>query len=488
MQNLLNGISFAEIGSIIQQYIYPILIIILGYIVGLVVQGILRRVLKATKIDEKIGNWVGIKEKSGFALENLVGSIGFWLIFLLFTLQALQLLKLDFASDLRNILLNQLLPAALLFALGWILAVFVRFIIVEFFKRSDLQKRLANVGDLKDSEASFSLGTTLGDIAFYFILLLFLPLILNTLNLEGLNAPLNGLISQFLSAIPNIVTAGIILVLGWVIARFVRNLVTNLLKALGANQIGAKVGITNPALSDVVGTFVYAFILMLVIVEALKKLNIQSVSDPVIGMLNTVMAVVPSILGAGLLLVLAFYVGKLAANLIGSMLEAIGFNRVPEALGISFQAINGQSPAQLVSNVVLVAIMLFAATSASDMLGWSSLTQIISQFIGFGSQIILGIVIFLIGLYLSNIASNMVASTSGKNAKFFATSVRVAILVLVCAMSLSQMGIAQNIVDLSFGVIIAAIGVAIALAFGLGGRDAAGDMLRDWVKKLNSKE
>ena len=59
---------------------------------------------------------------------------------------------------------------------------------------------------------------------------------------------------------------------------------------------------------------------------------------------------------------------------------------------------------------------------------------------------------------------------------------RIAIIALVAAMALQQAGIAPNIVNLAFGLLLGAIAVAIALSFGLGGRDVAAEQLRNWLK------
>lgn len=64
---------------------------------------------------------------------------------------------------------------------------------------------------------------------------------------------------------------------------------------------------------------------------------------------------------------------------------------------------------------------------------------------------------------------------------------RIAIIVLVSAMALQRIGIAPNIVNLAFGLLLGAIAVAIALAFGLGGRDIAGEQVREWLNSFKSR-
>ncbi|HEY9658863.1 MAG TPA: hypothetical protein V6C65_10455, partial [Allocoleopsis sp.] len=82
---------------------------------------------------------------------------------------------------------------------------------------------------------------------------------------------------------------------------------------------------------------------------------------------------------------------------------------------------------------------------------------------------------------LATLAYNLITSSGGRQAQILGQTARVAIIALVSAMALQQMGIASNIVNLAFGLLVGAIAVAIALAFGLGGRDVAADQLREWL-------
>jgi hypothetical protein len=132
--------------------------------------------------------------------------------------------------------------------------------------------------------------------------------------------------------------------------------------------------------------------------------------------------------------------------------------------------------------------MLFASVEAARLLGFGALADLLAQFIQLGGQIILGLIVFGIGLYLANLAANMIESSGATNARLLAWAARVAILVLSGAMALRQMGIANEIVNLAFALLLGAIAVAAALAFGLGGRETAGRELETWVNRVKSQE
>jgi hypothetical protein len=71
-------------------------------------------------------------------------------------------------------------------------------------------------------------------------------------------------------------------------------------------------------------------------------------------------------------------------------------------------------------------------------------------------------------------------------ANFLAQAARIAIIALVGAMGLQQMGVATDIVNLAFGLLLGAIAVAIAIAFGLGGRDIASEQMKEWLNNFKN--
>lgn len=106
------------------------------------------------------------------------------------------------------------------------------------------------------------------------------------------------------------------------------------------------------------------------------------------------------------------------------------------------------------------------------------------MFLNLLGQILLGLIIFAVGLWLANLAANVIQETGSQWANILAPAARVAILVLAGAMALRQMGLAPEIVNLAFGLMLGAIAVAAALAFGLGGREEAADVLRNWRARV----
>jgi hypothetical protein len=206
-------------------------------------------------------------------------------------------------------------------------------------------------------------------------------------------------------------------------------------------------------------------------------------------MLNTILGAFPDIFAAGLVLAIAYVVGRVVAGLISNLLTGVGFNAILARLGLGKEPAEGErTPSEIVGYLVLVAIMLFATIEATQLLGFSLLAELVTEFTVFASQIILGLIIFAIGLWLSNLAARTIQASQAAQAGLLALAARVSILVLAGAMALRQMGLANEIINLAFGLLLGAIAVAAALAFGLGGRDIAGRQLEGWLGSVRSEE
>lgn len=144
----------------------------------------------------------------------------------------------------------------------------------------------------------------MGDALYWLVLLFFLPLILDTLNLRGPLQPVQNLLDQILSMVPRILGAVVIGVVGWFLARIVRGLISNLLAATGANRLGARFGI--PQLAQTVGTVAYILVLIPAVIAALNVLEVRAISDPAVAMLEQVLRAIPLVAGSVLIL-LVFY-------------------------------------------------------------------------------------------------------------------------------------------------------------------------------------
>jgi hypothetical protein len=162
----------------------------------------------------------------------------------------------------------------------------------------------------------------------------------------------------------------------------------------------------------------------------------------------------------------------------------MGFDTLPEKLGMG-RAFSGQfKPSALVGMVVLFFAMLFATVEAANQLQFTQVRDVVTTFISFGGNVLLGGMILLIGFWLANLAYTAIHHAGTASSEGLARLAQVAIIGLVIAMGLRAMGIADDIVNLAFGLTLGAVAVAFAIAFGVGGREAAGKQLEHWFSQL----
>jgi hypothetical protein len=493
--------SMNEISKVVGTYVPNLLgalaILVIGWIAARIIAALIGAALRRTELDNRLARWVaGGGEAKTIPVEIWISKGMFYLLMIFVLVGFFQALQLTLPSEPLNRLLIRLFQfvpqavgAGILLLLAWLLATIVYALVARGLSAAKLDSRLAQqTGGAKQ----VPLTQTIADTSYWLILLLFLPAVLDALGLGGLLAPVQGMINKALSYLPNIFTAVLILAVGWFVARIVRGMVTNLLAAMGADQVGQRVGLTvilgGHGLSAAAGLIVYILILVPVFLAALDALALEAITRPTSNMLNTILETLPNILAAALILLIAFISGKLVEALVTNLLTGIGFDAILVRLGIGRTPAAGQRrPAGVVGYLVFVAIMLVAATEASRQLEFLVLVDLISRFMVFAGEVTLGLIILAIGLYLANVAAGVIETSGAAQARLLAITARVAIIVLAGAMALRQMGVAADIINLAFGLLLGAIAVAAALAVGLGARRVAGREVEELIHNLKSK-
>jgi hypothetical protein len=505
-----------QLGTFLPGLIWAIVLLLVGWFVATIAATIVKNLLKRTRIDDRIANLaLGQQPDQSIPVEQWAATLVYWIIFLFAIVAALNALNLSAVSQPLNQFLDQIfiyIPriagAALLLGIAWLVATVVKAVVTKGLSRFELDDQLARQTGIESGRSPFLLNETIGNVLYWFVFLLFVPLILSALELPGLLQPIEGLIDNFLQAIPRIVIAAIVLAVGWLVARIVRGVVTNLLLATGADQLGTRLGLKATeqeglSLSSLAGTLAYVLILIPAVIAALNELDIDAISAPAVLMLERILTYIPQVLMAALVLVVFYFVGRFVADLVTNVLTNVGFNNIWSILGLpqlnTTPGVSGpqpitpepgvtprasmtQTPAEIVGLATLVAVVLFGTITATEILQFDALTDMVRAILRVGARVLSGLVVFAVGLYLANLAFRLVngMGTSGQT-KILAQAARISVLVLVGAMALQQMGVATDIVNLAFGLLLGAIAVAIAIAFGLGGRDVAGDQLREWL-------
>ena len=476
-------------------------ILIIGWLVAVfisrIVRGIVRRAFRRTKLDDKLTKWVVGEEKdAGKKVETWVSKGVFWLVMLFVLVEFFQKLGLTAITEPLLVLIFQYLPqalgAGLLLLLAWVVATMARLLIKRALGFAKLDERLGSSSGMEEGK-ELPVTNTLGDAVYWLVFLLFLPAILDEVGLQGLLDPVQGMVDQILGFLPNLLGAVIILLIGWFAARILQRIVSNLLASVGVDRFSEQINLDSvlgkQTLSGLIGLVIYVLIFIPVIIASLNTLGLDAITDPASNMLDMILLALPVIFTAALVLVVAYMVGRVVSKMVANLLSGIGFDNILAKLGFDAGFGEGkQTPSAVVGYLIMVAIMLFAATEAARMLGATVLSELVSEFTVFAGQVLLGLVIFAIGLFLANLAEKTIQTSNTKQSRLLALVARISVLVLAGAMSLRQMGLANEIIETGFGLLLGAIAVAIALAFGLGGRDIAAKELASWVESLKNEK
>jgi len=376
-----------------------------------------------------------------------------------------------------------LVYAVVLLIVAWVVALIAETVVVKLCGRPAIAKRLGKLGGGGDGKAADGLVNTFGKIVFVVVFVLFLPGILNILNLQGVSQPIANMMNVLFGFLPNIIGAIVIFVIGLFLARIVKQIVTSVLRGLKFDKLQEKVGIkpdgSAMSFSALVGNVVYALILIPVIIAALQVLNISSISDPAIYMLNTIFGMIPNVFIAVVLIVVGVFIGRLVGTLTAALLSGLGLNGLFS--GFFKESEEGGKKilvSNLVGDLVKYIIILLLAVQSLSVLHLDVLNSLGSMIVAYLPNFVGALIILCAGLFLSALLEKTMKKYAADSA-VSASLVKYAVIVITVFMTLNQLKIASFIVNTAFIVILGAAAVAFAIAFGIGGRDTAARVLRN---------
>ena len=373
----------------------------------------------------------------------------------------------------------KVLIALLIIIATWIVARAVKWVIQKAIDKTPaLRKHVSG----KPGE---TVGSQLGTIAKLIIWLVGIMAALTFLGIGQILAPINRLLTQIFEFLPRLIGAGLIFFIGLILARILRQLTETLVSALNIDRLLAKMGLddnapaesTGAGLARAAGILAFAIVIIPAAIAAFEVLQIEAISGPAISMLNQILAAIPHILTAALWIGIAFVLGRFVKTIIEAVLPPTGFDDALRSTGVVPAT---TTPSRIVGTIAMIAIVLAASIEAAKQLGGGTVAIFLAQVTELGAKVIFGTLIIVVGIFLARIVSNLVGSGTGEGG-YAQTLVRYAIIALFTAIGLTFMGLADHIVMLAFGLILGSAAVATALAFGLGGRDAAARILERWA-------
>lgn len=470
---------------------------------ALIAAAVLRRLLSRLGLRESVAVRLrggirlvlGPERAAQLDVDRLAGRILFWGLLILVGAGIASVAPVGSVGGASGELLDRVMGltaqvgrALILLVAAWVLAAVLRRAVRAALDLAGVDDRLdeSGGGEARPSRLSH----TVPEAVYWIVLLLFLPAVLRALGLEGVLLPVETIVDEVIRFLPNVLGAVIILLAGWLLARIVKAMVVNLLAVLGfdraADRLGARrvLGSRNP--SGVVGGLAYLLVLFPVILTGLDRLGLEVITGPATDVLGRVLGAVPLVLVAAGLLLTAYIVGRIVSNLVRDLLHQGGFDHLLTRIGLTGAAPPEELSASNIVRVLLLAlIMVVAAIEAASLIGFDNASGLLTRLLEFAGHVFLGLVFLGIGVALASFSARAIAASSIPQARLFALLARIGILLFTTAIGLEQMGIANEIIELAFGIVLGAVAVAFAVAFGLGGRDAAARQIERWRAQLD---
>lgn len=218
------------------------------------------------------------------------------------------------------------------------------------------------------------------------------------------------------------------------------------------------------------------------------------IADPVREMLTKIMAYLPVLLGALVILIVGWLVAKAIRRIVDWLLKTVRFDMLADKAGISEVLRKGNlktTARHVVSGLVYWLIMIMVLVMVANALGLPKASDILSNLFAYVPKVIASLLVLVVAMFLASFVSGIVR-IAAENAKLprpplLAGVSRWTIILFAVTIALTQLGIAPRLVSATFTIILGGVVLALALAFGLGGKDAAARYLEELKEKRNQK-
>jgi len=202
--------------------------------------------------------------------------------------------------------------------------------------------------------------------------------------------------------------------------------------------------------------------------------------------LSAFFAYIPQLIGAIVILIVGYIVAKILQAVVTRVLGALGFDGWMERGGIKQffdRADTRQTPTSVLGKLVFWFIFIIAIVMATDALGIRQVSAVLSQLIAYIPNVIAAVLILILAALLANFVAGLVRGATGVD--ILATIARVAIIVYAVFAALTQLGIAVQLTAPTFLIVLGAVALAAAIAFGFGAQGVARDIVEKAYERRN---
>ncbi len=212
--------------------------------------------------------------------------------------------------------------------------------------------------------------------------------------------------------------------------------------------------------------------------------------EPVTQMLTKILAYLPILLGALIILIVGWIVAKLIRRAVDWLLKTVRFDMMADKAGISEVLRKGDlkiTAREVVSGLVYWLIIIMVLVMTVDALGLPKASDVLTSLFAYVPKVIAALLVLVVAMFLASFVSEIVRTACG-NAKLPSPEIiagisRWAIIIFAVTIAMEELGIAPLLVGTAFNIILGGIVLALALAFGLGGKDAAARYLEELKKR-----
>jgi hypothetical protein len=220
----------------------------------------------------------------------------------------------------------------------------------------------------------------------------------------------------------------------------------------------------------------------------------QAIMTSVAAALALLLSAIPKVIGFAVILIVGWIIASALAAAVAAILRAIKFNDLAQRAGISgfVQKMGVHTDAAgFLATLVKWFVRLIVLVTAFDALGLPAVSQVLEQILLWLPNLVVALVVLVIAGLAANALAGIVrgaAAESGLGSPDLLASVaKVAVWAFAIVIAVNQIGVATTIVNTLFMATVGAVAVAFALAFGLGGRETAGEIVRGWYRRANSE-
>jgi len=310
--------------------------------------------------------------------------------------------------------LPDLLLALLVLLIGFIVAKFVEKLVYKGLRRLNVNERLGN------TKSKWSVEKVISKVVFFILLLLAFVLFFNIMNLDTFAAPFANMYDTLTSAFLNILKAGLILLVAWVLATLVKKGIQLLGNKVDFDKFGQKTGMTasgeqKTKWTDTLANIAYYLIFLLFLPAVLNALGIDGLSGPFEDMLSSFINFIPKLVSAAIVFAIGYFIAKLVRNLVEKFLHSVGVDRFTDKLNLKNTSTTSNTSLSKIAGLIAFVLILIPITiTALEILDLEGISTpaiaMLNDIMSMIPQIIVAIILVIVGIYVAKFVKDFVVN------------------------------------------------------------------------------